>query len=241
MILIFGDSHVGVMGSSYQPHNDDPPITFEAVNGVNWARVTATETENGVHASGDYLTSRALDLEVTKDQVLVFSSLLHTSPYIRDKSWQTHCPWPFRDLLRSHQPVSEAAILAWVDRLSAKRFAFIDMVRAKGMDLYMCEPPKPAAHTPRTLGYPAQMVRWIDQLARDHMTNALTKRGVKIISVPDETHKNGFTVKEYYRDTTHGSAAFGNLMVHTIVDRLRKDGQISFMGPIGGKPAGIAA
>lgn len=220
-VTIFGDSHVVALRARAAVLADGHDAVFSGTNGQNWLDPTIAEEAGGIRFSADRVENvPPLDLLLRPEGRLYLSSPLHTAPYTRNGAWRRFCPWRLHEVHPELQPVSDDAILIWVDRAVAARMKFLTLLRDKGFDIRAIEAPRPLERAPGMLRIHPDVVCSVDGICRDHIMARLAEIGVPVVTVPEETVIDGFTPEAFSsarpNDPHHGNDRYGRLMMQRI-------------------------
>lgn len=225
-VTIFGDSHVAALRFNVAVLAQDHEVEFSASHGQNWLAPTIADEAGGIRVSSQAFESTPLDVLLQPQGRLYFSSLLHTAPYFRDHAWHRFCPWPVHEAHPEMQPVSNAAILTWVDRAIAVRLELLTLMRDRGFDVRAVEAPRPLERAPGIFHVHPDVVRSVDGICRAHIMGRLAAIGVPVVTVPEVTVVDGFTPEAFspqkLTDPHHGSIKYGGLMMQRILADLER-------------------
>ncbi len=222
MILVFGDSHVEHLKRRLKdlPHGQD--YKFNSVVGLNWGAFELSQTPEGLHVFADRLPGYGrLDLTISGARKYFFSSPLHSAPICRDAVWKSYCPWACAIGHPDITPISNATIETWLEADLAPRFALLKIMKQRGYDITVVEPPKPLHRAPLGHGIKPDIMRAVDEMQRGYVTGMLAKLDIPVLTVPEYTVSDGFTTdafsNENPKDKHHGSLCFYKAMMEKII------------------------
>lgn len=226
-IRVFGDSHVaalrtGAEGSEFVA-SSGIEIDFYGRHGLNFLQFEILEFDGKIRIRRDPLPGKKpLDYLIdSPDDLYVFSSILHSARSYSNAAWKTFCPWQCAAANPDLHSVSSAVLRTWIQAEVQCRYDLLIKLKDHGYNVAVVEPPKPLRRVPGRHGIRPDVLLAVDQFHRRLVTRMLRDAGVEVISVPDHTHADGFTVAAYEssdpRDVHHGNERFGVEMMDRVV------------------------
>jgi hypothetical protein len=227
-LKLFGDSHVQIasVGSKLIAEKLAVlpfQVEFYANHGANWCEFETTETNGKLHFRADRVKDfKPVDYTIDSlDDIYVFSSPLHSTPTFIRVAWRNFCPWECYAANPDLHAVSTSLVQAWIEQTMKCRFAMLQVLKARGYNIAVVEPPKPLARTPTMFAIRPDVLLAVDRIHRDFIARWLNENRISIISVPENTQSEGFTIEEYSSkdpDPHHGSAKFGAEMLTKVLE-----------------------
>jgi hypothetical protein len=230
-LTIFGDSHVEVLRAGVGLIPASLAVEMHSSWGPNWINPTVSVDAEGLwhFQANDNPAIPPLNLTLRPGGKFLFSTPLHTAPFIRDKVWQDYCPWQVQGQHPQLVPLPDAVLHSWLARRLGAVFEYLDRMKDAGFDVTVIEAPRPLARAPSRYGISAGIVRAVDAICRRYICDVLAKHEISIIQVPIETHDDGLTSESYSgvhpKHAHHGNAAFGQAMMAHILQMLETEAQ----------------
>lgn len=101
------------------------------------------------------------------------------------------------------------------------RFAMLRALSSRGFNVAVIEPPKPFARLSSRLRINPAVIAGVNEMCRSFVMQWLKENDIPVITVPDHTHADGFTMPIYESQNTedphHGSLQFGVEMLQKII------------------------
>lgn len=223
---IFGDSHVWVLNQAWREmsksHTTPFQVSLRHCHGGHLFDFDTVEEPDLIRIHSDRVKETPpMNFEIRREDINVFSSLLHTAPIYRHPAWKTFCPWEVSSDHPGMHPVSTQTIHAFVEHTLRRPLELVSRLQRAGYRLAVVEAPRPLARTPRMHGVHADVLRVTDQIHRSFIRDRLQSEGIPLIEVPAETHQDGLTTDAYSHesptDPHHGNQAFGMLMMSRVI------------------------
>lgn len=228
-LYIFGDSHVNTLIRAWnkvvkidnQPENFE--INFYGRHGLNWYDFEMSDVAGGLRFRANNVPQfKSVDYIIDDlTGLYFFSSPLHSTKWLRDGPWKTHCPWTCSSAVPGLQAVSSAAIETWLMAELRCRFAMLRALSSRGFNVAVIEPPKPFARLSSRLRINPAVIAGVNEMCRSFVMQWLKENDIPVITVPDHTHADGFTMPIYESQNTedphHGSLQFGVEMLQKII------------------------
>ncbi|HET6378414.1 MAG TPA: hypothetical protein VFG05_08945 [Methylocella sp.] len=228
-LYIFGDSHVNTLIRAWNKvvksdkHTETFEINFYGRHGLNWFVFEMSDFEEGFRIRANNAPQfRSVDYIINDlAGIYFFSSPLHSTKWLRDGPWKTHCPWTCISAAPGLQAVSSAVIETWVMAELRCRFAMLQKLTARDFKVIVIEPPKPFARLAARLQINPAVIAGVNEMCRSFVMQWLKENNIPVIRVPDHTHSGGFTTPIYESqnpdDPHHGSLQFGVEMLQKII------------------------
>jgi hypothetical protein len=233
-IHIFGDSHVWFLNKGWKAIRSESDYTsddieFYGQHGANWFQFRTSVVNDGLKFYSNVAAEVCNNPEIfpvdyslgSRDDLYIFSSLLHSCTVYRDPTWHQFCPWECLEKNPDLHAVSTSLIELWSCAQAKVRLDMLRAVKERGYSIAVVEPPKPLSRVPGMWGLRPDILLAADRIYRNFVMRNLGEIGIPVIEVPSHTHERGFTTPKYSApqpDPHHGSEMFAAEMMRLILD-----------------------
>ena len=224
-IHIFGDSHIGVLSRGWKELNSSEiEIDFYGAHGVNWSNSQITETDSTIQLYQNAVQgSKPADYLILKNRDwYIVSTVLHSAPTYRHSAWKKYCPWQCAHNNPTLQAISSEIIEQWVLDQCAPRLDVLWLLKSRGLNVAVIEPPKPLRQACELSGIKSDVLEAVSQIHRNRIIKWLNNRNIPVIRTPESTYDAaGFTEKKFtpsdHKDPHHGNYLYGMESMKEIV------------------------
>lgn len=227
-VLITGDSHLGALAAGLPPLVDFHAIwdgLHIEMRPLGSGRFMTERFSRAITGGSELITPayRQNLQRVTNEAGLLAVGLcanFHTTRLLAACDWNKFAP---AHLAWKEYPLSAALLTEtfWTDQQYI--FAFIDEMRAAGINVFAIESPRTFRHHPKAKATRVDVWSYVDAAYRRYISEQLALRGVDVVPVPaDCVDADGFMRPDFRHPTPHdghhANDAFGQIMMTRVLD-----------------------
>lgn len=232
--FIFGDSQTNSLKQGW----DALAATGQIPAGLN---VTITPLGAGYYMNTPFFkrkedrvvfTERTYRKKIGQVPVKGFSGVygfianFHTIRVLRSHDWGVNAPFP---LAQGEAVLSQSFVEDLFDADQRHMLAFLDEMKAVGLEVFAIETPRPFRHHPMFESARPEVLIGLDRMYRSYIRRALEARGIAIVPVPPSVLDADGLMRPDFRhpnpqDKHHANEAYGQVMAREVAAYLQDRG-----------------